>query len=247
MRSTGDTGPDLDTVLDRVVELSHPPERTRVGLKRSIKSLVYQLRRASDSDEEQQNLVMIFKQWTERRVRMIEARGRLRDAAIELKKAIKDYDWAYGRRDRYEEVAPPPIDRLLREVLKWSKQPFNWYEGEEGPGRGRPHAHVSLIKFVVYLLVVVRMAGGDLTYDKNRTEKSTLVCALEILRPHLSDIIPIALPVRALLTARSLASEGFHAYRRWESDLDFRMVEMMRRKLEWKRKRHRNKKHPFSR
>jgi hypothetical protein len=243
MASKADTELDLDKAVDAVVDLSHAPECARRRLRHTIKKLVQDRERASPDD--QRNVVRVFDQWVQRRLRMVQARADLRDAAIELQQAIEDYDQAYGRRDRFEEVAPPPIDRLLNEVLRWVNRPFSIsiYAGEEGPGRGRPRAHRSLIHFIIALLVYLRRAGGDLTYAKNHPEKSTLVRALDILRPHLGDLVPIVLPVRALLTARSLAAAGFDAYLCWEkSDPVLELTHMMFEKLGREQQRRRNKK-----
>ena len=161
MGSEADRGLDFNSAVNAVVEISRASERARKGLERKIISLVKD--EQPTSPDVVRNFERVLDEWTKRRFRMLEARAELRDAAMEMKRAIEDYDRAYGRRDRLEEVAPPPIDRLLREVLKWAKQPFLVYEVR---GKGRPPANSALVRFVLRLLVFVRNAGGDLTYDR---------------------------------------------------------------------------------
>jgi hypothetical protein len=234
---------ELGRAVDSVIALSGAPESLRKGLRVRLKNIVLESKPPPDHEEQ---LERVFDEWTERRSRILDAIVELYDAAKRLKGEIEDYDRAYGRRDRMEEVAPPPMDRILREILQWATNgPFTIYEAEEGPARGRPRANVRLTHFIIILLVVIRGAGGNLNYDKNHKndfDKSTLIRALEILRPHLGELLPDPIPVRAIMTARSIAAQGFEAYMRWDQSMPLReFTAMLRRKLQRQSGQERNK------
>jgi hypothetical protein len=129
--------------------------------------------------------VCVHNEWNIQRRQVLNARMALGKAAIALQAAIAEYDQAFGKKFRKDEVAPAPIDSLLRQVLAWVNEepPIFRYTRR---GRGRPegrvaHAHVS--DWVARLLVAVRRCGGDLTFDKNRSGPELVGPRAEITQP----------------------------------------------------------------
>jgi hypothetical protein len=204
----------------QIAKIAGIPENQRPRLRLDIELLV---KGSKDVERQNEDLVdrvgRIHHDWTARRLRVLEARAALKKAATGLQVAIADYDNEYGKKMRMDEVAPAPIDALLREVVAWAVQEapiFLYRSSYESRGRGRPRGtlkHTVFIDYVVSLLVLVRGMGGDLTFDKNRLNKSTLVRALKLLTPHFpAGFVPSPLPVRAIVRALSIANRGIDAF-----------------------------------
>jgi hypothetical protein len=162
------------------------------------------------------------RRWIARRRRAFTARCIFARAAIDLQKAIADYDQAYGEAARCYEVAPQPIDQLLNDVLDWESRdpPLKLHIAaalaRHGARRGRPRGPKmdEFWHFVLTLLVIVIIAGGGLTFDKNRPDRGSLVRALELLRPYVPWLIPQVIPIRSVLHARTIAKQGPQAFTR---------------------------------
>jgi hypothetical protein len=134
-------------------------------------------------------------------------------AAIELQLAIANYDEAYGKAQRCEDVAPQRIDKLLNDILSWRDSPclLTLMEGYVGPQRGRPTVEITspLWLFAVLLVANIENAGGRLTFDKNYPAAGSLVRALELLRPYVPWLIPQVIPIRTLIAVRRATNKGF--------------------------------------
>jgi hypothetical protein len=143
---------------------------------------------------------------------VFEARSLIAKAAIELQSTIADYDEAYGKSRRCVDAAPQPIDKLLNDILSWQDSPclLTLAVAYDGTYRGRPSEKTSdLWLFAILLTIQVENAGGRLTFDKNYPTDSSLVRALELLRPYVPWLIPQVVPIRTLVAVRSAAKKGF--------------------------------------
>jgi len=203
----------LDNSIAEVAELFHVPSKKRAFFYKEVRGLVL---RESQSDmiflagkmHKTRDVARFWDKWTEDRFQIIEAMGSIEDAALHLQSLIRDYDVAYGKRDRVDDIGPVLIDTLLKEILRWVKKPrqmFLEYEEGEERQRGRPkgsESHRELTEFLFWLMYFTDISGGHFSCDKNRGLDGTLVRAAQILAPCLpAGFIPRVLPVRAVLRA----------------------------------------------
>jgi hypothetical protein len=207
------------TALRQIVEIAEvPPERqaaSRIQIVNMMIDFIREYERLHDpkflAEAEEQ-----IKHWKTELMQLAKARSSMASAILKLKSAIAKFDEQYGEADRCVVIAPQPIDTLLSELQKWvdSAPPIAAILAEERKGRGRPSqpTHRHFHDFLCLLLATVSAEGGKLTFDRNYPTRSTLVRALDLLRPHMPrGFIPEKLPVRVLIRARKISAGGFAA------------------------------------
>jgi hypothetical protein len=215
----------LGAIADQIAVLAGIADKQRAPLRSRIAKLIDSLnhRRASRlSEDDRREVMRLAGQWVARQKRVLKARRAVREAATELCAAIEDYDQAYGKEFRIDEVAPAEIDRPLRDVLAWLNQdpPIAKHLINHRRRRGRTLGridHPDTVSFLMLLVVTVRLFGGNLRFDKNHPDKSTLIKALDLLRPYVPpvDYTAARQSTRTVLRALSLANEGPEAWERF--------------------------------
>ena len=110
--------PGLGAIADQIAGLAGIAEEQRPLLPRSIAELIDSFNDDEPlSKDDQREGMRLVDQLRDRQIRMLRARRAVRETATELCAAIEDYDQAYGKETRIDEMAPAEIDRPLRDVL----------------------------------------------------------------------------------------------------------------------------------
>jgi hypothetical protein len=205
-RSTTRIGGWLSTI-EQLAEIARVPVEERTNLRREIADTVSDVNLNWRTAKETASILLHH---------AFEARSLIAKAAIELQSAIADYDEAFGKDMRCNDIAPRPIDKLLKDILSWRDSPclLTLAEAYVGPHRGRPPSEKTndLWNFAVLLTAHVENAGGQLTFDKNYPTGGSLIRALELLRPYVPWLIPQVIPVGTLVAVRRAAKKGFEGW-----------------------------------